>query len=88
MRVIKSFCYSVIGEVPFWEFPEQLDEIEQVLRSSPYINTDSIQFWHTDFYKECCGENPDEYCFDLYDYDGKDKCENGMKTNTTLASRH
>ena len=56
-----------------------LSKVEQVLRSSPYINTDSIQFWHTDFYKECCGENPDEYCFDLYDYDGKDTCENGMK---------
>ena len=39
------------------EFPEQLYEIEQVLRLRLYINTDSIYFLHTDFYKECCGEN-------------------------------
>ena len=65
------------GDIPFWEFPQQMDQIEHVLRSSQYINNDSIQFWHADFQMKCCGKNPDLFCLDEFDFEAKYTCEDG-----------
>ena len=65
------------GDIPFWEYSEELAQIEQVLNLSQYINSDSIQFWHPVFYNACCGINPELYCLDAYDWNGEQTCEEG-----------
>ena len=40
-------------------------EIEKVLRNNSYIRHDSIAFWFTKFYEDCCGEEDEAYCIGL-----------------------
>ena len=73
----KYYCFT--GDIPFWEFSEELGQIERVLNSSQYINSDSIQFWFPEFKAQCCGENPDYYCLDQFDWNGEYTCADGKK---------
>lgn len=60
--------------------------MEKVLNSSQYINQDSVQFWYSDFHSQCCGNDPEDFCLDLLDFEGKLTCsdELGFKRRILL----
>ena len=48
-------------------------KIEEVLRNNTYIRNDSIEFWFSHFYKDCCGSSV-TYCDDYLDWYGEHNC--------------
>ena len=51
-----------VGQIPYWNMSQEMFQIENVLNSSQYIKSDSIQFWYPQFYNDCCIPNPEKYC--------------------------
>ena len=63
-----------IGQVNYSASADKLLNIEHVLKDSPYVRTDSIQYWYPRFHKDCCMYDSAYYCIDFLDIFGEYNC--------------
>ena len=79
-----------IGQVNYTNANAKLLQIENVLKSSPYVRSDSIQYWYPKFYRDCCLIEPADYCIDYFDIFSEYNCthEIGFKRRLLLFLQH
>ena len=66
-----------LGQIPYWDYSDELLKIEEVLRTDPYIRNDSIAFWYTKFHEDCCVQEV-QYCLDDMDIWGSMTCSDEL----------
>ena len=73
--IISSIYF--LGQIPYWDYSDELLKIEEVLRTDPYIRNDSIAFWYTKFHEDCCVQEV-QYCLDDMDIWGSMTCSDEL----------
>ena len=74
---ISSIYFFFSGQIPYWDYSDELLKIEEVLRTDPYIRNDSIAFWYTKFHEDCCVQEV-QYCLDDMDIWGSMTCSDEL----------
>ena len=68
-----------VGDIPYWNYTNQVLEIGQILRTDIYVRNDSVEFWFQNFYNDCCVEYEKDFCKDLMNESSTCQDELGFK---------
>ena len=54
--IITALCYLLAGNIEYWKFDNQLEEVHDVISANPSIRNNSLNYWYTPFHDSCCRE--------------------------------